>query len=183
MNPEDDPADAAIARALAASRALEDAPEHVIQRAIDLFAPAAGVVPASRRGLLPRLLAALSFDSATASPLAFGMRGDAGPVRQLLFSIDGRDIDLRVAAAPAPGRFVLSGQILGPDSAGVVVLEPIDPAAAPAAAPATGDAEAVTLDDLGAFELPPVGAGLYRVTLELADVAIELPPVRVPQSA
>lgn len=166
--------DAALARELAASRTLLDAPEALIQRAIALFEPRAVAAPA-RPGLLRRL-AELRFDSAGASPLAFGMRASGGTVRQLLYSLEGRDIDLRIepdAEAAHDERYALSGQILGPFSAGVVVIEP----------EAGGDGAAAALNDLGEFRLPAVAPGSYRVTLELADMAIDLPLLRVPQAA
>jgi hypothetical protein len=166
--------DAALERGLAASRALFDAPEALIERAIALFEPHAATAGA-QRGLLRRL-AELRFDSAGASPLAFGMRASGGAVRQLLYSLEGRDIDLRIEPDAQTGqdeRYALSGQILGPFSVGVVVIEP----------EAGGDSAAAALNDLGEFRLPAVAPGSYRVTLELSDMAIDLPLLRVPQSA
>lgn len=166
--------DEALAGALSASRVLHDAPEAAIERAIALFASramAAGA-PVQRRPGLVRRLASLAFDSGSQPALAFGQRSDAAGVRQLLFSIEGRDIDLRIVADESGAAFALSGQVLGPDSAGVVVIEPDH----------GGDTDAAALSDLGEFRLRPVRPGTYRLTLELADQAIELPPVQVPQS-
>jgi hypothetical protein len=163
--------DEALADALAASRVLHDAPEAAIERAIALFAPRAAAASTLRRPGLLRRLATLAFDSGSQPALAFGQRSEAGGVRQLLFSLEGRDIDLRIAPDESGAAFALSGQVLGPDSAGVVVIEPDQ----------GGDADAVTLSELGEFRLRPVGPGTYRLTLELADQAIELPPVQVPQ--
>lgn len=166
--------DESLAGALSASRVLHDAPEAVIERAIALFAPRpAAVGSVQRRPGLVRRLASLAFDSGSQPALAFGQRSDAGSVRQLLFSLEGRDIDLRIAPDESGAAFALSGQVLGPDSAGVVVIEPDH----------GGDADAVALSDLGEFRLRPVRPGTYRLTLELADQAIELPPVHVPQPA
>jgi hypothetical protein len=163
-----------LARAVGASRTLHDAPEAVIQRAIALFDTRAAVVPAAvavqrRPGLVQRL-AALVFDSTGTSALAFGRRSGGGSMRQLLYSVEGRDVDLRIAADEAGTAYVLSGQVLGPDSAGVVVIEPDQ----------GGDANAVALTELGEFRLPPVQPGRYRLTLELADQAIVFPPLQVP---
>jgi len=163
--PTPDPDDDSLAGALRASRVLVDAPEALIQRAIDLFQPSR---QRAARGLLPRLRAVLQFDSGQASPLAFGMRSSGGDMRQLLYTLDGCDVDLRVAPADgAADLFVLSGQLLGPDSQGMVVAEHgstdfREPARA-------------ALNELGEFRLPPLPAGSWRLTLELADRAIELP--------
>lgn len=156
--------EAALESALRDSRRLADAPEHVIQRALSVWRPR----PAEAPGLLRRLLAVLSFDSSSASPLAFGMRGSAGPVRQLLYSVEGRDVDLRITA-DEEATYSLSGQVLGPDAAGMVVIE----------AQPGGERAATMLSDLGEFVLPPVGAGAYRVSLELADLVIELPALEL----
>jgi hypothetical protein len=172
MNHRPERTDAEIEAALVESRKLHDAPEHVIQRALAVFTQRRAEVAAAP-GLIERLAAVLTFDSGAASPLAFGMRSSGGAVRQLLFSVEGRDIDLRVAPATREGLFALSGQILGPDSEGSVAIEAED----------GGARSEVTLNELGEFVLPPVAAGSYRLTVTLADVAIELPPVRIPQSA
>jgi hypothetical protein len=164
--------DQELERLLHDSRALIDAPEHVIQRGLAVFT-------ASRQsrqrgpGWLGRLAAVLTFDSGTASPLAFGMRSSGGSVRQLLYSVEGRDIDLRIAPAQAAQTFALSGQVLGPDTLGVVVIEP----------EGGGERIEVVLSELGEFQLPPVAPGTYKLTLELTDMAIDLPMVSIPHAA
>lgn len=159
--------DADLERTLRESRTLADAPEHVIQRAFAVWRPRSHAAPGAEP--LRRLLAALSFDSAAASPLAFGMRGSAAAVRQLLYSVEGRDVDLRIAPGEQAATYCVSGQVLGPDCSGMVVIEAT-----------SGDERAATmLSDLGEFTLPPVAAGLWRLTLELADAAIELPPLEL----
>lgn len=161
-----------LVRLLRASTRLEDAPAAAVDRAIALFGTRAAAAPKAP-GLLQRVLATLTFDSGSASPLAFGMRSSGGAVRQLLFSVDGRDIDLRIAPHDQDASFALTGQVLGPDSNGTVILEGQD-GSPRASAP---------LSDLGEFRLPPVVAGTYRLTLELPDLAIDLPPVQIPQAA
>ena len=72
-----------------------------------------------------------------------GLRHAAGTTRHLLYSTQGRDIDLRIV--PQSGRFAIVGQILGPDASGAVELRPV-----------AGDAssqQTVQLDDLGEFRL------------------------------
>ncbi len=170
-----DPEDESLAQALCASRVLVDAPEALIQRAVQLFDPARRMavadVPAPAR--LPRLLAALKFDSAGASPLAYGRRSGpqpgSGEVRQLLYALEDCDIDLRVAPADG-GLFSLSGQLLGPVATGVVSIQPEGAGTA---------ASRAALNEWGEFRLPPLPAGAWRVCLELPDRVIELPPLRV----
>lgn len=174
--PHPDPDDEGLAQALRASRGLEDAPEAWVLRAIDLFQ---AVAPRAPRAGLPRLLAALRFDSLGASPLAFGRRSTATEQRQLLYTLGDCDVDLRVAAAEGrDDRFVVSGQLLGPDCQGVVFAQ----AAAAAAGDSAGDAQlaSAVLNEFGEFRLPPLAAGKWRLTLELADRAIELPPLALP---
>jgi hypothetical protein len=171
MNPRPELTDAALEQSLRASRKMLDAPEHVIHRALAVFT--ARRQAEAQPSLLRRLAAVLTFDSGAASPLAFGMRSSGGAVRQLLFSVEGRDIDLRIAPAAHAQTFALSGQILGPDSLGVVVMEPED----------GGERREVALSEMGEFQLPAVAAGTYRLTLELNDMAIDLPLVRIPQAA
>jgi len=169
MNKPDED-DEPLARALRATQAaLHEAPEALVQRTIALF-------QARRPAPKQRLAALLRFDSAGASPLAFGMRSSGAAMRQLLYSLEGRDIDLRVAPAAAAGQFTLSGQILGPDTSGTVLA-------------VRGDGSDVTeeraaaLDALGEFRIAPLQAGTWHLTLELGDCAIDLPPLHIPLPA
>lgn len=176
MTTPPDPDDDSLERALRDSRRMEDAPEHAIQRALAQWKPRAAPAPA--RGLLQQVLAALTFDSGAAAPLAFGVRAVGGGTRQLLFSAPGCEVDLRIAPA-APGtttdaaRWQLSGQVLGADGACSVVL-------AEAAGRVLGE---VTTSELGEFSLPDVSAGAYVLTLRLAEIELRLPPVQVPMPA
>jgi hypothetical protein len=116
-------------------------------------------------------VAALTFDSAGASPLAFGMRSAGGAMRQLLFSVEGHDIDLRISPAgdPPAGLWLLSGQVLGPDSQGTVTLTD-----------AQGqEAGQSALNEWGEFKLPPVAGGEYTVSVRLGEREIVLPAVPV----
>ncbi len=167
MNPMDDLSEDGFANQVRrAVRALPDAPAALQRRAVALW-PQAGardVLGAAVR----RIAAVLSFDSwATPGP-ALAMRSVAGATRHLMFTAEGRDVDLRIA----PGRdgFTLSGQVLGPDSAGEVEL------LAEAADRPAGQA---ALDELGEFRLDGIGRGLYRMTLRVGDDRIELPPLDV----
>ncbi len=172
-HPEDaHPEDAALADALRASRRMHDAPEALVLRAIALFDARAGAAAPSP-SVLQRLAAVLRFDSAGLSPLAFGRRSAGTSLRQLVYTVQGHDVDLRVADAGAAGSFTLSGQVLGRESLGIVRL--LDEAGQ--------QVQAVALSELGEFRLAPVAPGTYRMTLELSGIAIDLPPVQLPLPA
>jgi hypothetical protein len=163
----DQPDDEPLARELRASRQLHDAPEAVIQRAIHVFA-ARAQAPAAP-GLLRRLVATLTFDSAGLAPLAAGLRAETAPTRQLLFSADGRDVDLRIATTDDGRRYVVSGQVLGPDEAGVAVLSA-----------AEGELT-VAWNELSEFHFDAVGPGACQLTLRAGDWEILLPPLHLGQ--
>jgi hypothetical protein len=162
--------DAELADALRRSRILEDAPESVIQRALGVFVarPRAAAAP-SPAGGLRRLAAVLGFDSATLTPQATGLRSvDAGLARprQMLFSAEGRDVDLRIDAAP--GGWQVSGQVLGPDASGRVELQ-------------CGSLRAAQdWTDLAEFRFDGVPAGACCIVLRSADWEMALPEIRIP---
>jgi hypothetical protein len=166
----DHPDDESLARELHASRQLHDAPEAVIQRAIHVFA-ARATAPAAQPapGLLQRLVATLTFDSAGLAPLAAGLRAESAPTRQLLFSADGRDVDLRIATTDDGRRYVVSGQVLGPDEAGVAVLSAVD-----------GELT-VAWNELSEFHFDAVGPGTCQLTLRAGAWEILLPPLHLGQ--
>jgi len=153
----DDELEAAGHRAL---RQLPDAPPAWIARALALQpGPLAGAKAALRR-----LAATLRFDSG-AQP-ALGMRGEPGAGRQLLYSVEGRDIDLRILGER--GEFTVAGQVLGPDEQGQAVL------AAGDGAPRTA-----ALDAFGEFRFDGVAAGPLTLSLQLGGDEIVLPPIEL----
>jgi hypothetical protein len=164
-----------LSDALHRSRQLQDAPESVVQRAIGLFRQR---LPAAQApSLLQRVVAALSFDSAGAWLPAHGVRGSALASRQLLFSTEGRDIDLRIVPAEGGGlrgggHWVIFGQLLGPDREGRVELDCGE-----------ADVRQVALDEMLEFRFDQVPGGSVRLALHLAGLVIELPPVDVPRPA
>ena len=157
---------------LALKRALadEEPPAALVASVQALGAPRpAAPGPLDR---LVRLVAELVQDSWGVAPSALGLRGGGvdPAVRHLLYSADGRDIDVRVSADArrGPDRWRLNGQVLGPDARGEVVLA------------REGDAPtSVALDALGEFDLPGLVAGRYAVTIVGEGVEIVLPPIDI----
>jgi hypothetical protein len=153
---------------------MPDAPPQLLVRALELwrlhrlppYTPP-HPTPQSRQ----RWVALLSFDSWGSTAVAAGMRALPADFRQLLFTAGGCDVDLRIA--PAAEGYALSGQLLGPDSAGSVELA------------ALGDAEAstrrrtVALDAQSEFRIDDVHSGNCLITVRLDAGEIVLPPIEV----
>ena len=97
------------------------------------------------------------------------MRSTSASTRHLLYSAQGRDIDLRIT--PALEHFALSGQVLGPDESGRVELM--------AQGSASGASHASALDAMGEFRLEDVPAGRYVLTLHLGAETIVVQPLEV----
>lgn len=137
----------------------KDAPTWVINRAARIF-PA--LQPrGTESGWRQAIRALLTFDSRQQLP-ALGLRSSGTiPARQLLYSAEGRDIDVRVT--PEGSKRRLEGQILGEDAAGRVLLNAGDAVAAEA-----------DINSLGEFVLPPVAPGHYAMTLRLPDVDVAI---------
>lgn len=151
-------ADAAAAAELAALEELiglmrsddsVDAPEHVIARAVRLLRKP---VPAPAPALLERIVALLRSDS-RGLPLAAGLRSEQSAPRSLSYSAGEWDLDLQIAGSA--GLWQLRGQLLGPESAGSVVLKGL-----------AGAIDA-PINDLGEFNLPPVEAAAYTLLVQL----------------
>jgi len=136
----------------------EDAPRDVLLSAINLR-------KREKRSVLPRIVATLVFDSRSASP-AFGMRSLRTTSRQMLFSAQDTDVDLRVAVQN--DECTVTGQIIRDGCAsGVVEISG-----------ATGSAE-TTLNELCEFALPTVPVGNYSLRIRMADVEIEIPELEL----
>ncbi|HEV8691903.1 MAG TPA: hypothetical protein VGQ91_16490 [Ideonella sp.] len=156
--------------------ALPDAPAAWVQRAEAAWqAPLGTRVAGSVEGLRQRVQAWLSFDSWAAAPLAAGLRSTGSTTRQLVFSAEGRDVDLRIV--PAGARFAVNGQVLGQDETGSVAL--VLETAPEAAAEAPAAVRQVPLDALGEFHLADVEPGRYRLSLLLPARELVLPPFDV----
>ncbi|MGH9880267.1 MAG: hypothetical protein ACRD6N_02435, partial [Pyrinomonadaceae bacterium] len=136
----------------------EDAPPDVVAYAKTIFRKRA---VSGEPALLRRIVAALSFDSMNVAP-AYGVRSGHAASRQLVYSSESHDVDLRIT--PQNDQWVVAGQVLGEHCArGEVKLEG-----------ETGTAVAA-LNELCEFTLPAVSAGSYKLLLRLADVEVEVP--------
>lgn len=186
LPPSDENAeDNALAEALAASRVMEDAPEPLVRRAIDLWAqarPAAGRLSpaptAATVGALRKLVAALVFDSAERGLVAAGRRGTSVmsqlASRQMLFTLEGRDIDIRLTPLEGGTRWAVSGQVLGPDAMGWADLRSVPRGDEPSAQSAPV-ADALPWNDLAEFEFAPVTGGDYCLCLTTPDWSADIP--------
>ncbi len=173
MKPVDRLSDDEFSHRVQQAVALPDAPPRLVRAALDLWpAPSVATVASVAQAALRLVTAVLSFDSWAHPPTAMGLRAVASETRHLLFSAMGRDIDLRIS--PAANHFALTGQILGPDEAGVVELAtPSVDGNKPA------DVRVASLDALGEFRLDGVRGGTYRLTLRVGDDEIVLPMIEV----
>jgi anti-sigma factor RsiW len=142
----------------------EDAPPHVIKRALKLFRARREHQNPSG-DLRRRVLAVLHFDSLGLAP-AFGVRSGQPGARQMLLSTSVNEIDLRIE--PAGQGWLVSGQVLGGENAsGTAILQG-----------ARGVSE-TALNELNEFSLPPVEAGTYKLILNLRDVEVEIEEIRI----
>lgn len=152
-----------LTAALLRSRLLVDAPEPVIHRALQLFQ--ARRPAAATPGLLRTLAARLQFDSAGLSAQAAGVRHVGEETRQILFSAEGRDVDLRISSEG--DGWLLSGQVLGPDATGRAMLTVGD---------YRGD---VAWNELCEFSFQGVPGGEATLTLQGDDWEVVLPLVHL----
>jgi hypothetical protein len=114
---------------------------------------------------LPRIIATLIFDSRKAGP-AFGMRSLRMTSRQLLYSAQQADLDLRIAIQNE--ECVVAGQVIRDGCAGGLVE----------ISGATGTAEA-SLNELCEFKLPAIPVGNYSLRVRMSDVEIEIPELEL----
>jgi len=142
----------------------EDAPQSVIARAVRLFRSRSVPAPASS-GSRRHVLAVLRFDSAGLAP-ALGVRSGEPTTRQLLFSAEAYDIDLRIE--PAGQEWIVSGQVLGESAAGG--------RAELQSAMSTWQA---ALNAQSEFTMPPIPAGHYELILHLTDMDAEMDELKI----
>lgn len=138
--------------------ASTDAPRDVLAYALNLFSKHEN----SKPSILRRIVAALTFDSSSNVAPAFGVRSGPATSRQLLYSAQENDIDVRIT--PEGESWILAGQVLGENCVGGrVEIEG-------QSGLATAD-----LNDLCEFTLPPVPAGCYAIRLRLGTAEVEIP--------
>lgn len=146
--------------ALMRSDDVEDAPPSLIKNARDMFR-----VVNREPSRLARVLATLTFDSLTAKP-AFGLRSGTTPERQLVYSTETADIDLRVS--PQSGEWEIAGQILGSSQSGGKVNLESDSFSASA-----------VLNELAEFGFRSVPSGIYTMFVHLPELEIEIAPLQL----
>jgi hypothetical protein len=151
-----------VVRLMATDQA-EDVPRDVVAYATNIFS---GRAKSPSQSLKRRILAALSFDSSMDQAPAFGVRSGQTGSRQLIYSAEGSDIDLRITLHD--DMWLVAGQVLRDDcGGGHVELEG-----------SSGSAGAA-LNELCEFTLPAVPSGNYLLRVHMTDVEIELPQLEL----
>ena len=140
------------------SDVVTDAPRDLLISAINIFPP--GAPPR-----LQRIIATLIFDSRKASPV-FGMRSLRTSSRQLLYSAEQSDLDLRITVQNE--ECILAGQVIREGCVGGLV-EISGP---------SGSAEA-NLNELCEFTFPAIPVGQYSLRIRMQDVEIEIPELEL----
>lgn len=151
-----------VVRLMATDRTA-DAPRDVVTYAMNIFS---GRPKSPRQSLRRRIVAALSFDSSMNQAPAFGVRSGQTGSRQLIYSAEENDIDLRITLHD--DMWIVAGQVLREDCAeGRVEIEGL-----------SGSAVA-GLNELCEFTLPAVPAGNYLLRVHMADVELEVPQLEL----
>lgn len=132
-----------------------DAPRDLLQSAINIFSPEGQ--PSSLR----QLIAVLTFDSRHAGP-AYGIRSLRSSSRQLLYSAQETDVDLRITVQN--DECIVAGQVIRDGCHGGQVE-------------ISGDAgsAAASLNEVCEFTLPAIPLGNYSLRVKMPDVQIEIP--------
>lgn len=157
--------DDSVVSALRAEATQLDAPEHVVQRAFEIWRPRV-----AKATMLGKVLATLKFDSKALSPMALGVRSVSAAGRQMIFSAGERDFDVRISPNVSSGepRWEVTGQVLGPDETGTVVLQ-------------GGGAEWLSpLNELSEFQFAGLPAGTYELSVSFDDSSVVLPAIEIP---
>ena len=140
------------------SDSTSDAPRDVLMSAINIFSQ-------QKRSPLRRVVALLTFDSRKPGP-AFGMRSLPGASRQLLYSAEETDLDLRITMRN--DECILAGQVIGEGcTKGHVEIS------------GAGGRQEATLNEECEFTLPPIPAGNYSLTIRMLDRQIEIPELEL----
>jgi hypothetical protein len=135
-----------------------DAPRDVLISAINIF-------PREKPSSLRRLVAALTFDSRSAGPV-FGMRSVFTTSRQMLYTAEDTDVDLRITVQNE--GCAIAGQVIREVCTGGRVE----------ISGATGSMEA-SLNELCEFTLPVIPMGMYSLRVKMPDLEIEIPQLEL----
>ena len=136
-----------------------DAPRDLLQSAINIFSPERQL-PSLRH-----IVAVLTFDSRHAGP-AFGIRSLRSTSRQLLYSAQETDLDLRITVQN--DECVVAGQVIRDGCvSGQVEI--------------SGDAGSAVanLNEVCEFTLPAIPLGNYSLRVKMPDVQIEIPELEL----
>ena len=136
----------------------KDAPRDLLQSAINIFAP-------ERQSPFRHIIAILTFDSRLAGP-AYGIRSVRSTSRQLLYSAQETDLDLRITVQN--DECIVAGQVIRADCvSGMVEI--------------SGDAGSATasLNEVCEFTLPAIPLGNYSLRVKMPDVQIEIPELEL----
>jgi hypothetical protein len=140
------------------SDSTNDAPRDVLTAAINIFSQ-------ERRAPLRRIVALLTFDSRNAGP-AFGVRSLSSASRQMLYSAEEIDLELRITVRN--DECILAGQVIGEGCAeGHVEISGV------------AGRSTATLNEVCEFTLPPIPPGNYSLTLRMLDREIEIPELEL----
>jgi hypothetical protein len=145
------------------SDTVEDPPANLVESARKVFRSRVNSQqPSPAPSLASRVVAALSFDSLIAAP-AFGLRSQASGGRQLLYSTETADIELRVSPENE-----IAGQILGATCEyGEVNLESHDFSAT------------ASLNEVCEFFFGSVPAGTYKISVHLPGLLVDIPQLEL----
>jgi hypothetical protein len=129
-------------------------------------APTGAGAAAPRRARHVRsLIVRLRSDSWQHAGGAPGLRSLQAWPRALMLQAGDRELDLQIA--PQGEQWLVSGQVLGPEAPGRVLLS------------GPSDLVATALNELGEFVLPLVAGGRYTLTVTQGDVEIVVPNLEV----
>ena len=139
---------------------LENPPANLVEGARRVFRNSQQ--PSRLPSLATRVIAALSFDSLVAAP-AFGLRSQTSGDRQLLYSTETADIELRVSPENE-----IAGQILGAIcESGEVNLE------------SDGFSATARLNEVCEFFFGSVPAGTYKISVHLPGLFLDIPQLEL----
>ena len=133
-------------------------PRDVLSSAINIFSQ-------KKPSPLRRIVALLTFDSRNTGP-AFGVRSLHEASRQILYSAEETDLELRITVQN--DECILAGQVIGEGCAGGHVEISGE----------AGRSEA-TLNEECEFKLPPIPIGNYSLTVRMLDRQIEIPELEL----